>query len=36
VAWTSQEETVSPKTAAWVLAQASANASPEMLVNKDG
>jgi heme/copper-type cytochrome/quinol oxidase subunit 2 len=36
VAWTSQEETVSPQTAAWVLAQASANTSPEMLVNKDG
>jgi 2-polyprenyl-6-methoxyphenol hydroxylase-like FAD-dependent oxidoreductase len=36
VAWTSQEETVSPQTAALVLARASANTSPEMLVNKDG
>ena len=32
VAWTSQEEAVSPQTAAWVLARASANASPEMMV----
>jgi heme/copper-type cytochrome/quinol oxidase subunit 2 len=33
VAWTSQEETVSPQTAASVLARASANASPEMWAN---
>ena len=35
VAWTTQEEEVSPQTAALVLARASANASPEALVNKD-
>ena len=36
VAWTSQEEAVSPQSAAAVLARAAANSSPEMLANTEG
>jgi 2-polyprenyl-6-methoxyphenol hydroxylase-like FAD-dependent oxidoreductase len=36
VAWTSQEEAVSPQSAALVLARAAANSSPEMLANTEG